>query len=79
VFRSNTAAPATRADFEGEGGCATSAHPATCDGLGGPGLGDPASRRIFDGKALTLGAAPAAVYVTLGNSDDPVRVFRLTP
>jgi hypothetical protein len=79
IFRSTTATPGTRADFEGEAGCSAANHPASCAGLGGAGLGDPANQRIFDARGLALDGTPTAVYVTVGNSDDPVRVFRLRP
>jgi hypothetical protein len=75
VYRSKNNAPATRADFEGAGGCDASTAPSACDGLGGRGLGAGATR-IFDGRVLTFNGKDY-VYLTAGDGNSGFRVFRM--
>lgn len=75
LYRSRNNAPATRADFEGAGGCDASTAPSSCDGLGGRGLGAGATR-IFDGRLLTFNATDY-VYLTAGDGTSGFRVFRV--
>jgi len=77
LYRSRGNAPSSRADFEGAGSCDASTAPASCDGLGGRGLGVGATR-IFDGRALTYGGTDY-VYLTAGTGNAGFKVYRLLP
>jgi len=76
IFRSTVAVPLSRSDFEGDDNCSAAAHPATCSGLGGNGLGDSTNTRILFGIALTFGSDDS-VYVAVGSGADAVRIHRL--
>ncbi len=77
VFRTSNPAAATRADFEGLGGCSAAQHPASCQGFGGAGLGNPSqNKRIFDGKGLQVGGVDD-VFLTVGSGTGPLSVYRL--
>jgi hypothetical protein len=76
VFRSNSTAPGARSDFEGESGCPASAHPATCEGLGGNGLGSAGNTRVLHGVALGF-SGKDYVYLVAGDGTGPVKVFRI--
>ncbi len=77
LYRSRGNAPSSRADFEGAGSCDASTAPASCDGLGGRGLGIGATR-IFDGRVLTYGGTDY-VYLTAGTGNAGFKVYRLLP
>lgn len=78
VFRTALPAPATAADFTGRDGCI--AGDAGCEGIGGDGIGAPATlTRIFDAKAIPTGPARTDLYLTAGNGVDPVRLVRISP
>jgi hypothetical protein len=72
LYRSVTATPGTSADFTGQGGC--SAGSASCQGLGGNGVGA-AATRIFDARALTYNGRDY-LYLTAGTGTAGVSVFR---
>jgi hypothetical protein len=76
VFRTANPAAVIRGDFEGTNGCSAAAHPGSCDGYGGVGLGNPSQTRIFDGKALTFGSS-SAVWMTIGNGAAPLALVML--
>ncbi len=76
LLRSEGANPATTADFRGSGACSAAQHPGGCAGLGGNGLGPAKATRLFDGVALTFGAADF-VYITAGDGSGAMRVFRV--
>jgi hypothetical protein len=75
VFRSKVATPLSRADFEGEAGCSADLHPAACDGLFGPGLGDANNTQVFFGTALTFGIS-SSFYLSVGSGVAGVRIYR---
>ncbi|MBF5042033.1 hypothetical protein FGE12_06475 [Aggregicoccus sp. 17bor-14] len=75
VYRSKDAAPASAADFEGQGGCAAAQGAGSCPGLGGNGLGAGA-QRLYD-SAVLRSSGRDFVYVTAGSPGAPVRVFRI--
>ncbi len=77
VFRSTLAAPATRADFTGAGGCDAALHPTSCGGVGGNGFGQPQRfTRIFDATVVVEGENEY-VYLVVGDGTQPPAVVRL--
>lgn len=76
LFRTGAAAPAVAADFSGEGGCKASAHPAGCAGLGGAGLGQATTTRLFHAETASFAAA-FYLYLTAGSGSGPVSVYRI--
>lgn len=72
LYRSGNAAPASLADFTGQGGCSASS--TSCAGLGGNGLGAGLTR-IFDFRALTYNGRDY-LYLTAGTGTAGVRAFR---
>ncbi len=76
VFRTTAPDATTRADFAGAAGCSAGSHPATCDGYGGAGFGDPTATRIFDAKAITA-AGTTSVWMTIGDGSSPLSLVRL--
>jgi hypothetical protein len=76
LYRTAAARPSTAADFTGADGCL--AGTAGCEGLGGDGLGDPATLvRIFDAKAIPAADGTTDLYLTAGDGVAPVRVIRV--
>ncbi|HYX93123.1 MAG TPA: hypothetical protein VE782_16275, partial [Myxococcaceae bacterium] len=75
VFRTASAAPASRADFQGQAGCDASLFPASCEGLGGNGF-SAGMTRLWDAKALSFGGA-TYVYVSAGTGAGPARLYRI--
>ena len=77
IFKTTAATPTLRSDFTGQLGCVAGV--AGCNGLGGKGLGAPATNtRILDAKAMTFNAQ-SWLYVVAGNATAPVQVFRVSP
>jgi hypothetical protein len=76
VFRTSLPNASTRADFEGTGGCSADQHPASCSGIGGPGIGVATDTRILDGKAIT-GGGGTSVWMTVGNASNALRLVVL--
>jgi hypothetical protein len=76
LFRSAAAAPAGAATFTGDKGCKASAHPATCAGLGGSGLGKTTNTRILDAVTATF-AGKSYLYLTAGSGSGAVSVYRV--
>lgn len=70
LFRSITDSPASVEDFAGANGCVAGVE--GCQGIGGNGLGAPASRRRFFSAAVVAGD----LYVAVGDGLLPVSVFR---
>jgi hypothetical protein len=73
VFRTANPAAATRADFEGTGGCPADQHgDGACAGYGGAGFGDPTITRIYDAQALF-----GSVWITAGSASTAVELVEL--
>ncbi|MCA9670750.1 MAG: hypothetical protein KC503_34375 [Myxococcales bacterium] len=76
IFRSTAAAPATRADFEGQSGC--SATLPACQGIGGNGFGTTSNARINQGVALRF-TGKDYIYVSTGDGSGAASIHRIVP
>lgn len=76
VFRSGAVVPSTAADFEGQAGCSAASPPATCQGLGGNGLGDLSNTEGYSGSVLTFGDEEF-VYISSGSGISGFQIHRV--
>jgi hypothetical protein len=75
IFRSGTASPVNRADFQGQSGCPAANHPATCAGLNGAGLGQGLTRLWSDAVMSFNGTD--YLYLAAGTGSTGASVYRI--
>ncbi len=76
VFRTDDQTALLPIAFEGEAGCMANLHPGSCQGIGGAGLGSPSGTKIFDARAITIGAQ-SSVWLTVGDGTGAMRLVMI--
>ncbi|HEX4386340.1 MAG TPA: hypothetical protein VH083_25470, partial [Myxococcales bacterium] len=75
IFRSGTATPVNRADFQGQSGCPAANHPASCAGLNGTGLGKGLTKLWSD--AVMTFSGTDYLYLSAGTGSTGASVYRV--
>jgi hypothetical protein len=76
LFRTDNPDAAARADFRGAGSCNAGQHPASCDALAGPGLGDSSNRALFSETPFRSFSGNWGLVLSIGGPGRPPRIYR---